>query len=360
MKHVPEPDIRALRDGLRSYPPSPPENFFSLITDQVTGTMLFTVILAASELHLFDMLQEARDISEICEKNWSFETIQILCEILCSYGILTKDADGRYKNSEMASVYLRSTSPYCQKAYLDNNRKILCDIWFPLAERILTGPVSYSRERYFKDVSLPSMAENALCGRLQDVLAEITSLEGFSDCRKALDLGGGHGLYAIALAIENPQMTCVIQDLPLVTPFALEYVARYGVADRVTTLPGDFFTDSIGSGYDLIFSSSNPAGRRQDMIPKITDALHPGGYFITVQSRGGEQESLFSRLEWLLWTFSDDEKGSRDWKGKGLFPDEKYLAALYNAGLVLITEREIPDPYKKNHSVIILVTRKHA
>ncbi|MBN1165652.1 MAG: hypothetical protein JXA44_00820 [Methanospirillaceae archaeon] len=321
--------------------------------------MLFTVILAASELHLFDMLQEARDISEICRKNSPHEVIEILCEILCSSGILTKEADGRYKNSEMASVYLRSTSPYFQKAYLENNRKVLFDIWFPLAGRIMAGPVSYSREHYFKDLSLPSMAENAICGRLQDVLYEITSLEGFSNCRKTLDLGGGHGLYAIALALKNPRMTCVIQDLPLVIPFAEEYIARYGVAGRVTTLPGDFFTDSIGSGYDIIFSSSNPGGRRPDMVQKITDALRPGGYFITVQSRGGEQENLFSRLEWLLWNFSDDDKGSRDWKGRVPFPDEKYLTALSDAGLVLLREREISDPYKKGHSVIILITRKH-
>ena len=49
------------------------------------------------------------------------------------------------------------------------------------------------------------------------------------------------------------------------------------------TLSGDFFVDPIGSGYDIIFSSSNPGGNVSALIPKIAAALNDGGLFITKQ-----------------------------------------------------------------------------
>ena len=77
-----------------------------------------------------------------------------------------------------------------------------------------------------------------------------------------LDLGGGHGLYAIALARSEPGMQCVVFDLPQVGESCRISLAKYGVENQVSIRAGDFFRDDFGRGYDLILSSSNPSGKR--------------------------------------------------------------------------------------------------
>ena len=58
------------------------------------------------------------------------------------------------------------------------------------------------------------MAANALTGRLQDVTKAVSSLPEFSAFRSMIDLGGGHGLYAMALARLNPELHAIVFDLP--------------------------------------------------------------------------------------------------------------------------------------------------
>jgi len=350
------PDV--LRAALRRYPVSPPGPFFDMINDAMAGAMMYAVIMAAVEMKLFDTLQHPQNQDAVCTDKKKNEMMWIICEILTSHGILIQNKDGSYSNSKMASVYLQSTSPYFQSAYLEKQRAFLLDLWMPLSQRVLSGPKQYTREYFFETMSLPSMAQNALCGRLQAVMSHIVNLSEFSSCKSALDIGGGHGLYAIALAEHNPTLTCVVQDLPGVIGFTKDYIKTFGMTDRVTTLAGDFMTDSIGSGYDIILSSSNPSGRIPKMVIKIADALHSGGYFITIQSRGERKDSLFYQLEWLLWTFEGVTEDKREWKKDAHFPDEEYLTALLQNGFRIIELIEIPDPYKKDNTVVMLITQK--
>ena len=63
-------------------------------------------------------------------------------------------------------------------------------------------------------------------------------------------MGGGSGALSIALARANPELECVIWDIPAVCPIADEYVRAAGCEGRVTvaalsapeatTLSGDY------------------------------------------------------------------------------------------------------------------------
>lgn len=57
------------------------------------------------------------------------------------------------------------------------------------------------------------------------------------------------------------------------------------MADRVSTMAGDYITDSIGEGYDLIWASATLNFVRADltsMIGKIYRALKPGSVFVSL------------------------------------------------------------------------------
>ncbi len=158
-------------------------------------------------------------------------------------------------------------SPYSQIPYLEKKLWYLTELWMNLPSILTHGPRQFDEEDFFAFQSLPSMAANALTGRLQEVTDIVSQLPRFAGCRRMIDLGGGHGLYAMALAIRNPDLIATVFDLPQVVPLTCETISRYGMEKQVTAVGGDFFTDSIGFGFDIVLSSSNPSVKNDQHDP---------------------------------------------------------------------------------------------
>ena len=65
--------------------------------------------------------------------------------------------------------------------------------------------------------------------------------------------------------------------------FAQHYIREYDLQDRVTTIGGDYYTDDIGDGYDLVWTSYTIHRDRIDKaVGKIFAALNPGGVYVNV------------------------------------------------------------------------------
>ena len=74
----------------------------------------------------------------------------------------------------------------------------------------------------------------------------------FSRHRAVLDVGGGHGAFAMALANHAPDARIGIFDLPAVLDGTTEVLSQKGLTERITLHPGDFFATALPSGYDCI------------------------------------------------------------------------------------------------------------
>ncbi|MEZ5940182.1 MAG: methyltransferase [Planctomycetaceae bacterium] len=70
-----------------------------------------------------------------------------------------------------------------------------------------------------------------------------------------LDVGGGSGIYSIALLARYPLLTATIMDSEEVLAVADEYAQRYGVDDRLTLLPGDMFTSPLPKSDRVLLSN---------------------------------------------------------------------------------------------------------
>lgn len=345
-------------DALSEYPPESPELFFDYINSLYQSARQLSLISAAVQTGIFSQLEEWQDIEEIIQSYPNPEIIRQILIILADMNILRKDGE-RIKNGPMASVFLRKGSPFFQRAYLSKIIRHLDDLWLKLPNIVNDGPIRYPEEAFFAELSLPSMAENALTGRLQEVVRQVKELPGFMEKRKVIDLGGGHGLYAIALACQNPEIKGVVFDLPGVVHLAQEYIDRYGMSHQVTTMGGDFFLDPIGSQYDIVLSSSNPSGKSPDMLKKISMAMNMNGYFINIQP--GDKEApinLINDLEWELWTFEQSEIPKRSWGKKREFITDSYRNALDECGLSIVSITEVRDPYIRGFSVTMLIAQK--
>jgi predicted TPR repeat methyltransferase len=339
-------------------PDEPPEHLFSLVDEGMHGLIGFASLHAACSLNLFDFLEKGqRTLQELSlATGIADKRLLPLLEILLHSRIITNNRE-RFENSLLASTYLVSWSPFCQKSHIHKNAVFLEKIWACLPERLIGGPFIFHRGEFFADLALPAMAENALTGRLQRTVREVAGMPEFSTARKMLDLGGGHGLYAIALAALNPGLDAYIFDLPDVVVLAGRYISHHQAA-RVYTIPGNFFTDAIGGGYDLILSSSNPSGKSPGLLQKIADALNNGGLFVNVQSDDTDRDDIFHALEWQLWTLETEEKGGDRYTREKPYMTVEYRAALAGAGFRIVHEKFITDDFHQGSAVHMVIAKK--
>ena len=99
-----------------------------------------------------------------------------------------------------------------------------------------------------------------------------------------LDVGGGHGLHAINFCHRYPDLSATILDWPQTREMAVANIAAEGMDKRVSFQEGDFFTDDLGSGYDvaLLFSIIHAylSEKNIELVQKVSDALNPGGLIV--------------------------------------------------------------------------------
>ena len=259
-------------------PPEDPDPLYEKLDSAVRGLRELSLIRAAVDLGIFDACITPLTSEELASRiPCQVHICDLMCKALVDGGFLTVNS-GKYRNTAVVSTYLTKHSPYSQVHYIGQLARMGQDLWITLESRIRKGPLQYDKEIFFREYSLPAMAENALSGRLQAVIRVIINLPGFDQARRVLDLGGGHGLYAIALGRQHPGIEAWVFDLPDVVPLAGSFRDRYK-ADNVHLIAGDFFKDTFGEGYDLIISSSNPSGKSIPLLPKISGALNAGRIF---------------------------------------------------------------------------------
>jgi predicted O-methyltransferase YrrM len=95
----------------------------------------------------------------------------------------------------------------------------------------------------------------ALAGRAKNVAPLLAQNLPLPASRRLLDVGGGTGLYAIALLQANPELRATVLDRPEVLKVAAEFGAASGVMDRLTLLPGDMFTTPLPAADTVLLSN---------------------------------------------------------------------------------------------------------
>ena len=113
-----------------------------------------------------------------------------------------------------------------------------------------------------------------------------------ADTRRVLDVGGGHGVYAVGMCERNTALQVEILDLPDAAAVGRKVVAELGHADRVRHREGDHRVTPWGEGWDavLIFNVLHNAApeQAQAMLRRAWAALRPGGRLLILDSEHRE------------------------------------------------------------------------
>ena len=121
----------------------------------------------------------------------------------------------------------------------------------------------------------------ALAGRAENVAPGLAERLDLSRAKRLVDVGGGTGIYSIALLQANPQLRAVVLDRPEVLKVAAEMAKEYGVQDRLDLQPADMFTDPLPRDVDAVLLSNIlhdwdiPEGKR--LVARCADSLVAGG-----------------------------------------------------------------------------------
>ncbi len=324
--------------------------------DFLYGTTRSWLMITAIELKVFDLTIEnktARDIAAALETHKINTTLFL--NALCAIELLTKENDA-YRNTALSDTFLVQG----KDCYL-GELLMHCDQWHfktrqQMAEAIKNGPGPDAET--FDDMGtmfaahVKAMGNYSRTGNAQGIAKEISKLPEFDRMKKMLDLGGAHGMDCIAVIQKSAALKGVIFDTPAVIKITRDIIAEYDMEKRIAVMEGDYATDHIGSGYDLIYAKATLNFFKDNLHPlfaKIHDALNPGGVFVSVHD-GLTQEGTRPSdmvISWLPTSLS-----SRDLSfDRDIIPD-----AMLEAGFR--TVKTTPIPFSMCGSMDMCIGRK--
>jgi len=219
-------------------------------------------------------------------------------DALVALGFLRRDGDGaagRYANTDETRAFLDKTAPAYVGGILEMCNDRLFRFWSDLDTALATGEpqneVRHSQKPMFDELYAdPARLEQfmaAMAGISRGNFAALAEKVDFSRWQTLCDVGGATGLLSILVAQRHPHLRCVSFDLPAVAPIAAKTIAKAGLADRVTTAAGSFFTDPLPKAdvitMGMILHDWNLEKKRH-LVKAVYDALPEGGAFIAVEN----------------------------------------------------------------------------
>ncbi len=95
----------------------------------------------------------------------------------------------------------------------------------------------------------------ALAGRAINVAPHLARVVELSSAGVLLDVGGGTGIYSIALLQRFAKLRAIVFDRGEVLKVAQEMAQTHGVSDRLECRPGDMFTDTFPAADVVLLSN---------------------------------------------------------------------------------------------------------
>ncbi len=307
------------------------------------------VLFTAVEFDIFTLVNRstltAKEISQSIHTNE--RATEMLLNALVSMELLTKEGNS-YKNSQASNLHLIKGKSQYMGDFIHHFHN-MTDNWALLRETIETG----------KPVSLKDLPEEVDPHDLRDFITamhNMASVKSEELCRKIdlkrskilLDIAGGPGTYAIALAKTNPHLHAVVFDLGHVIKITQEFIHAAGMKGRVTTQAGNCLEDTFGKNeYDTIIVSNllhiyNPANNTM-ILRKCWDALKDSGQviiheFVLDETMTNPQFAALFSLNMLIGTqegASYTESEYRTWLVNAGFKDTKKIDLESNSALII-------------------------
>lgn len=278
--------------GLNILPESDPTSILRY-RDGIYAVDLLTA--AITEFQFFDYLAEnPGTLEDICEHfGWDRRPADVLVTLTKANGFVQEDGKGVLSNTANATEHLCSGSPWNLSQYYDSlrDRPVVADFvrvlksgkpahWSGLDEADDDWHGAMLSEEFAKTFTAAMDCRGVFLGKkLADAISDL-----LSKGKSLLDVGGGSGVYACALAANTPGLKAQVMEQVPVDDIAREAIEKRGLSDQVSVVVADMFNDAWPEDCDIHLFSNVMHDWNTDNILKLLErsreALPEGGHVI--------------------------------------------------------------------------------
>ena len=284
------------------------------IREQFSAFRNSRILLTAFELEIFSVTEKAGQTSTQIAKTIHSDAraTDRLLNALCVIGYLNKE-DGKFSNPDFVSKYLVKGKAHFISGLFHTNH--LWDTWSNMTEVIKKGEPTFEAKINSRGEEWLNAFIEAMHNRAKNEADFTVSPIDLEKVNKILDVGGGSGAFSMAFIRKKNTIKATVFDLPNVTPITQTYIQKEGYSDKIDTYSGDYNTDDIPAGYDLIFLSAiihaNSFEENKSLIIKCANALNIGGQlaiqdFIMSEDRLQSERGAIFALNMLTGTKAGD------------------------------------------------------
>ena len=265
------------------------------------GFMAAKYLFIGNEVGLFEKLAEGPATLDELSIRLSIprRTLRIVADAMVALGFIVRQGN-HYQNSPMADAFLsgRTATDLC--SFLRYLNRLNYPMWSRLEEAVRTGRAIFGEFNFTdEEQQLFSEGVESLTAGQARALAESYD---FSRHRSVLDLGGGTGLFLIAVLSQHSNLKGTLFDLPGAADFARKRLVGNSIAGRIRVDEGDFFNVSIPDGHDAIIVANvihlfSPE-RNLELLQRIRESVSEGSRLLLVDlwTDPTHTEPLFAAL----------------------------------------------------------------
>jgi hypothetical protein len=212
---------------------------------------------------------------------------------LVALGMLDR-VDGVYSNTRATDLFLDPAKPSYIGGFLEMCNARLYPFWGNLTTALRTGLpqnelAGGGSDPFGELYSEPERLRQflgAMTGISLGPARALTSAFEWERYSTFVDIGTAAGCVPVQLALAHPHLTGAGFDLPAVGPIFSDYVAGFGLAERVAFHAGDFFTEDLPTADVLIMGHilhDWDLDQKMMLLAKAHAALPDGGALVVYE-----------------------------------------------------------------------------
>jgi L-tyrosine C(3)-methyltransferase len=271
------------------------------------GHVAFQLLWAGHKLNLFSLLsREPGSTREAIARRLRLadRPSRVLLIGLTALGVIRKTGEG-YANARMTDKWLVPERKRSFANVLGWQAEIVYPGLLDFVESLkknknaglkrFPGPGKTLYQRLTAQPKIEKVFQDSMSALSNQANVELLSALPLKGSQNLVEAGGGDGTNSIAIARRYPHLHVTVFDSASVCKIAKRNIVRAGLADRVSTCPGDFFVDPFPKGADSIlychiFTIWSPA-EALALLKKSYSALPSGGKLLMFNMMGNDDDT---------------------------------------------------------------------
>jgi SAM-dependent methyltransferase len=247
---------------------------------------------------VFRELAEARQTADdlAAKRRLAVRPTELLLDALASLGLVTRNDDRTYALTSLAHMLLGGSYRNLGDEYWAHLRTFLAT-GEPIVEM---DDVAKSEEYYQAQAAILGWMLTPAAERAAELLRDEMAPRA-----AILDVGAGSAVWSLSLAKHLRDATVTAVDWPAVLEVAKETADQLSLADRLTTLAGNYHdVEFPAAAFDLAILANvthleTPAGNRA-LLAKTVAALKRGGRLAVIDVFPGQPQGDLNRAFYVL------------------------------------------------------------